>query len=90
MRDREREKGRKKKDHMGEGQKERERERIPGRLHTFSMESDASLKLMNCEIVTGAEIGCSTDLSHLGILNIPFFLRIEETYPTKATTRSSS
>ena len=32
--------------------REREGERIPSRHHSVSTESDAELKLMNCEIVT--------------------------------------
>ena len=40
----------------GGTERERERERIPSRLSTVSMEAMVGLELMNCEIMTGAEI----------------------------------
>ena len=50
---------------MGKGEREREREReresIQSGLWADSSELDAGLKLMNCEIMTSSEVGCSTD-----------------------------
>ena len=40
----------------GGAERGRERERIPSRLHSVSAELDAGLELMNCEIMTRAEI----------------------------------
>ena len=52
----------------GVGQRERVRERIPGRLHTISIEPHAGLELTNHEIVIGAEIKSQMlyGLSHPG------------------------
>ena len=53
----------------GRGGAERGRERIPSRLHTFSAEPDAGLKLTNHEIMTRAEIKSKMliQLSHPGV-----------------------
>ena len=53
---------------------EREGERIPSRLHTVSLEPDAGLKHINCEIVTPAEIKSWTPnrLTHPGTLLFTF------------------
>ena len=40
-----------------EGERERERERIPSRLLITSAEPGAGLELMNCKIMTWAEVG---------------------------------
>ena len=44
----------------GGSERERERQRIPSRLPTTSTELDAGLKVMNHEIMTGAEIESQT------------------------------
>ena len=46
---------------VGEGQTERGRERIPSSLHTVSTEPNVSLRPTNHEIMTWAEVRCSTD-----------------------------
>ena len=46
--------------HDGRGA-ERGRERIPSRCYNVSEEPDEGLKLRNCEIMTWAEVGHSTD-----------------------------
>ena len=53
---------------MDDGHREREGERLPSRFHAASAEPDARLKLMNCEIMTSAEIKSQTlnQLSHPG------------------------
>ena len=48
------------KESWGRGKRERE-ERIPSRLCAISTEPDVGLELMNCEIMTWAEVRCSTD-----------------------------
>ena len=46
----------------GDGaERERGRARIPSRLRAVSTEPDAGLDLTDREIMTGAEVGCSTD-----------------------------
>ena len=50
----------KEREQAGEGERERRRDRIPGRLHTVSMDPDVGLKLTNCEIMTRAEIKSRT------------------------------
>ena len=51
-----------------EAEREKARERIPSRLHAVSAESDAGLKLINCEIMAYTEIESQRldQLSHLG------------------------
>ena len=45
---------------VGEGQRE-EKERIPSRIRTVSKEPDMGLEPSNLEIMTCAEVRCSTD-----------------------------
>ena len=45
---------------VGEGQRE-EKERIPSRFRTVSTEPDMGLEPTNLEIMTCAEVRCSTD-----------------------------
>ena len=56
VRERERER-----EQAGEGQRERGRQRIYSRLQAIVAESDVGLRPTNCEILTGAEVGCSTN-----------------------------
>ena len=55
-------------EHKQGGQRERGRDRVPSRLHTVHTEPDAGLQLMNCEIMTCAEIKSQplNQLSHSG------------------------
>ena len=50
----------KEKTQLGEGQREKWRERIPSRRHDSS-EPYVGFELTNCEIMTWAEVGYSTD-----------------------------
>ena len=45
----------------GGAERERERQRIPSRVYAAGTESDVGLELTNCEILTRAEVGRSTD-----------------------------
>ena len=62
----------------GEEQRERERDRIPSRLHAVSEEPDLGLELMNCKIMTQAQMKSQmlNRLSHSGAPHDLYFLNI--------------
>ena len=61
--------------HMSGGGAERGRERISSRLHAVSLEPDARLELMNCEIMTCTETKSQmlNQLSYPGASKLDFF-----------------